>query len=60
MQAFEVMKHFLEEVYRQTGSDDLGSLLGDLQWACDDMTMDPAAWSGWLRSVDVILSNDTS
>ena len=50
-QAFDAMCHFLEEYYKQTKSDDVGSLLGDLQIDASNRTADPAAWNDWLKSV---------
>jgi hypothetical protein len=56
-QAFETMVLFLEGVYSRTGSDDLGSLLGDLQMLDDGTTADPAAWQDWLKSVRSVLAS---
>ena len=55
-QAFEAMVNFLEHIYERTGSDDLGSLLGDLQMLEDGTTADPAAWQDWLNSVRQVTS----
>jgi len=45
------MLEFLDELYRLTKSDDLGGLLGGFQLTKDGGTMDPAAWSDWLKAV---------
>ena len=48
------MLWYLEDLYQRTNSDDLGSFLGDMQFADDGSTMDPAAWEDWLEAVDKI------
>jgi hypothetical protein len=61
-QAFEAMVVFLEACYERMHSDDIGSLLGDLDthlWA-DGITGDPAAWKDWLESVQKVSQSDTS
>lgn len=40
---------FLEGYYNKTLSDDLGSLLGDLQLLDDGGTADPAVWYDWMK-----------
>lgn len=40
-----------KEEVKQTNSDDVGSLLGDLQFSSDNITMDPAAWDDWLNCI---------
>ena len=50
-EGFDAMRMFLEEFYNQTQSDDVGSLLGDLQFSSDNNTMDPAAWHDWVECV---------
>jgi len=56
LQAFKAMINFLEKFYERTKSDDIGSLLGDLQLLDDKETADPAAWSDWMKSVQEALS----
>ncbi len=51
LQAFNAMKLFLEKYYEQTSSDDVGSLLGDLQFLSDGKTVDPSAWEDWFACV---------
>lgn len=36
-------------------SDDIGALLGGLQLDGDDLPMDAAAWTDWLRAVSRVL-----
>jgi len=55
LQAFNAMTKFLEGFYNRTGSDDVGSLLGDLQLFADGGTFDPAAWEDWIESVEEVL-----
>jgi len=55
IQAFTAMRRFLEMYYSRTLSDDVGSLLGDLQMTGDGETSDPAAWHDWNQAlVDVL------
>ena len=57
-QAFNVMRLFLEAYFERTESDDVGSLLGDLQILEDGKSSDPAAWEEWLACVQRVLSED--
>jgi len=52
-QAFCAMFYFLENEYRLTNSDDIGGLLGSLDWTIWDASgpADPAAWEDWLDAV---------
>ncbi len=50
-EAFNSMRLFLEEYYKRTSSDDIGSLLGDLILLADQTTADPAAWEDWMDCV---------
>jgi hypothetical protein len=51
LQAYKAMLCFLENYYNKTLSDDLGSLLGDLQLSDDNEPFDPAAWHDWLKAL---------
>lgn len=51
LQALNAMRTFLEMYYERTSSDDIGSLLGDLQLLSDTETVDPAAWIDWMEAV---------
>jgi hypothetical protein len=53
-QAFEAMVKFLEGFFIRTGSDDVGALLGDLQFLADSHTADPAAWNDWLDCIEKV------
>ena len=57
IQSFNAMRRFLEMYYERTSSDDVGSLLGDLQILDDGGTADPAAWEDWLVAIQ--FSNKT-
>lgn len=54
-QAYEIMLVFLERLYEQTKSDDLGGLLGGFSLLPDGHTADPAAWEDWLDAARVVL-----
>lgn len=46
-QAYATMYAFLEHRFRTTGSDELGSLLGDLSLLPDGAPADPAIAADW-------------
>ena len=52
--AYKAMIKFLEKYYERTNSDDIGSLLGDLQLLSDGSTSDPAAWNDWIDAINTI------
>lgn len=58
LQAFEAMRKFLEGYYERTSSDDIGSLLGDIQFFSDNSTADPAAWDDWVKCIQKVLSKE--
>lgn len=55
LEAFYAMRKFLENYYDRTHSDDVGSLLGDIQLDSDNETFDPAAWDDWVACVNAVL-----
>lgn len=55
LEAFKVMNCFLEKYYKQTSSEDIGSLLGEMQILEDGKTADPAAWEDWINCIRTIL-----
>lgn len=55
IQAFNAMRKFLEMYYKRTLSDDIGSLLGDLQMTTEGETADPAAWHDWNKALEEVL-----
>ena len=54
IEAYKAMIKFMEKYYERTNSDDIGSLLGDLQLLSDGSTADEAAWTDWLDSVNSV------
>jgi len=58
IQAFEVMKHYLEGYAYRTQSEEIKSLLSELQWSDGGSTMDPAAWVDWRESVSAITNQE--
>jgi hypothetical protein len=48
------MFRFPEAYYDQTGSDELGALLGGVAIDEDGQPMDPAAWTDWLAAVSAV------
>lgn len=57
LQAFNAMRTFLEMYYERTQSDDVASLLGDLQLVAKNATADPAAWHDWIIALERVLSH---
>jgi hypothetical protein len=57
-QAYLAMIAFLEMVYARSGSDDIGSLLGDLSLLPDGSSADPAAIKDWNSAVSKVISGD--
>jgi len=56
VEAFNAMRLFLEKYYEQTGSDHVGSLLGDMQFIGEDRnTADSAAWYDWINCINQVL-----
>lgn len=58
-EAFKTMVKFLEAYYERTGSDDVGSLLGDIILLEDGSTADPAAWNDWIECIKIVKHNKT-
>ena len=58
LQAFEAMKKFLEGYWERTNSDDVGGLLGELQFHAEGGTFDPAAWHDWVKAVEEVLKKN--
>ena len=56
LEAFEAMKCFLDTYYNYTKSDDVGGLLGGLQFLEDGSTADPAYWQEWEESVEKVFT----
>jgi hypothetical protein len=60
MQAFKSMQCFLLKYYERTGSDDIGSLLGDMQLLKDLSTADPAVWNDWIKCINEIQNKQSN
>jgi len=58
LQSFNAMRKFLEIYYKQTSSDDFGTLLSDTQFLSDCGTADPAAWYDWINSVNSVITTE--
>lgn len=54
LEAFKAMTCFLEKYYEHTSSDDIGSLLGEMQILEDEKTADPSAWQDWMNCIQKI------
>lgn len=54
LQAYHALIRFLEIYYEQIDSDDLGSLLGEMDFLSDGSTADPAAWEEWTDSINIV------
>lgn len=54
-QAFDAMRLFLEGYYQRTDSNDVGSILGDLQFLENGRTADSAAWEDWMECVTKVI-----
>jgi hypothetical protein len=50
-QAYAAMFHFLDDFYRRTNSDDVGSLLGSMSLLADGGPADPAITEEWREAV---------
>jgi hypothetical protein len=55
LQAYQAMFCFLEHYYQQTHSDDVASLLGEIELH-DGKPLDPAARQDWLSCVKQVMS----
>lgn len=50
LQAFNAMTKFLEDYYKKSLADDIGALLGEMQFVEGNRTADPVIWGDWLES----------
>jgi hypothetical protein len=55
LQAYQAMFCFLEHHYQETHSDDVASLLSEMN-LIDGKPVDPAAWDDWLACVKKVMS----
>ncbi|MCP3703209.1 MAG: hypothetical protein GY954_09815 [Alteromonas sp.] len=54
-QAFLAMYAFLDDYYQQTGSDDIGGLLGSMSLLEDGGPADPAVTKEWHEAIQQVL-----
>lgn len=45
---------YLEGLWEENETDDLGGYLSDMEFAADGCPMDPAAWEDWLDAVEYV------
>jgi hypothetical protein len=53
-EAYSAMYSYLESLFKRTGSDYLGGLLGDMSLLQDGSTADPAIWNDWLQAIEKV------
>ncbi len=58
LQAYNVMLHFLEELYYQDKSDYLGDILSNSEFWSDGMPGDRGSWSDWEKAIRVTALQD--
>lgn len=51
-EAYSAMFYFLEQLYKRTGSDELGGLLGGMALLADGSPADPAVSRDWQNAVE--------
>ena len=54
LEAYKAMQNFLEKIYYQTKSGDIGALLGDMILLDDEKPMDAALWNDWLEAIESV------
>lgn len=59
-QAYIAMIKFLEIYYAKGNFDDIGSLLGEMDFLSDGSTADSASWEEWIDSVNAIVKSEES
>ena len=58
-EAYRAMYFFLNNLYQNTKSDDLGGFLGDMSLV-EDSPADPALWEDWLIAIKKAQDNSES
>ena len=57
-EAFDAMRVFLWRYWKRSNSEEVASLLGDVNYSTDpSYTADPAAWNDWMACVQGVLDN---
>jgi len=60
LQSFNAMVKFLEEYYKETGSDFMGGVLGCLSFMPDGRVVDVAFWEDWGIAIKKVLHEQNS
>ena len=58
-EAYRAMYFFLDNLYQNTKSDDLGGFLGSMSLV-EDFPADPALWEDWLIAIKKAQDNSES
>jgi hypothetical protein len=53
-QGYMAMYYYLEKLYEQTKSEDLGGFLGEMRLLADGFPADNAIWNDWLVAVNKV------
>lgn len=57
-QAYAAMFSFLENYYRSTNADEIGSLLGSMSIVSDGLPLDRALWDDWKSAVEKSINDE--
>jgi hypothetical protein len=57
LQSFAAMQYFLDNYYKQTSLDDIGTICSGVMLLADNIPADPAFEQDWLDSAKVIIPN---
>ncbi len=59
LESFKMMSCFLNKYFERTNSEDIGSLLGDMQLVENNTTTsDPAVWSDWEQCFHQVMATE--
>lgn len=58
LQAFNAMREFLKIYHDQTHSNDVGSILSDSAILPNGNTVNPVAWTNWMKCIDAVLREE--
>ena len=63
-QAYEAMIAFLGRYFQETTGDEITesftTLLGELEFSDDGLTVDPGSWFDWVNAVNKVLSGSST
>ena len=54
LESFKIMNRFLIKYFERTNSEDIGSLLGDME-LIENRTSDPAVWTDWEQCFNQVI-----